>query len=245
MQDVQQEAIRIVNEVQARGVILRLLGGLAIRIHAPSASHRAFSRSYPDMDFATPNKAREVERAMAEIGYGGDREFNLLNGASRLIFYGATPEQKIDVFVGSFEMCHKLPITERIAVEPLTLPLAELLLTKLQIVQINEKDLRDVCALLLDHPVGSTDGETINADRVAELCAKDWGLWRTITFGLDKVTAYSKGALDGSDAATIATRVAELRQVIDTAPKSIKWKTRSAVGERVRWYELPEEVERD
>lgn len=245
MQNIEAEAQRIVKAAQAQGVILRLLGGLAIRLHAPSASHRSFSRSYPDMDFATPNRSREVEKAMDQIGYTGDREFNLLNGASRLIFYGGSEQQKIDVFVGSFEMCHKLPITERIAVEPITLPLAELLLTKLQIVQINEKDLRDICALLLDHPIGSTDQETINADRVGELCAKDWGLWRTITFGLDKVVAYSSGALDASDAGTIATRVAELRQAIDAAPKSIKWKTRSAVGERVRWYELPEEVQRD
>lgn len=243
--DILQEAQRIVAAGQAQGVILRLLGGLAIRLHAPSATHRALARNYPDIDFATPNKGRAVEQVIAGLGYEPDKTFNLLNGDSRLLFYDPARNRQIDVFVGSFEMCHRLPITDRITVEPLTLPLAELLLTKLQIVQANEKDLHDLLALLLDHPLGAGDDETINLPYIAQLAAKEWGLWKTLTVSLGRLRAYvDRCALDDQAQATIRARIDELRHALDAAPKSLKWKTRAAIGERVPWYELPEEVKR-
>ncbi|HSH77699.1 MAG TPA: hypothetical protein VLA19_04105, partial [Herpetosiphonaceae bacterium] len=151
----------------------------------------------------------------------------------------------VDVFVGNFEMCHRLPLAERLAVEPLTLPLAELLLTKLQIVKINGKDLGDLAALLLEHPVGNGDKETINAARIAELCGKDWGLWKTIGINLHKLHSFASSQdLPDEAKQAIKTRADELLKVLDDAPKSLKWKTRAAIGERVQWYELPEEVNR-
>lgn len=244
--NIEAEAIRIVEAAEGQGIVLRLLGGLAIRRHAPSAAHRALARSYPDIDLATlPRRSQAVETLLNSLGYQPNKTFNLLNGSSRLLFYDTARNRQIDVFVGSFEMCHRLPITERIALERITLPLAELLLTKLQIVQMNEKDLRDICALLIDHPVGANDAETINALRIAELCATDWGLWKTVSLSLDKVAAFCATAdLDDPAQRTIPARIGELRQAIDAAPKSLKWKTRAALGERVKWYELPEEVKR-
>jgi hypothetical protein len=125
------------------------------------------------------------------------------------------------------------------------LPLAELLLTKLQIVEINEKDLRDVTTLLLDHPLGTTDEETINVARMAELCGKDWGLWKTVNINLHKLRSFVLDQDLGNDAKrTITLRIDELLVTLDDAPKSLKWKTRAAIGERILWYELPEEVKR-
>lgn len=243
--DILQEAQRIVEAGQAQGIVLRLLGGLAIRAHSPSATHRALARTYPDIDLATPGKGRAVEQLIAGLGYEPDKPFNALNGDSRLLFYDPARNRQIDVFVGSFEMCHKLPISDRISVEPLTLPLAELLLTKLQIVQANEKDLRDLAALLLDHPLGASDVETINLPYIAQLAAKDWGWWKTIMVSLDKLRAYvAQSDLDNDAQALLRTRIDELRHALDAAPKSLKWKTRAAVGERVQWYQLPEEVQR-
>ena len=142
-------------------------------------------------------------------------------------------------------MCHRLPITERLALETLTLPLAELLLTKLQIVKLNDKDVRDICALLIDHPLGENDSETINVSRVARLCAEDWGLWKTVSLSLDKVgTVSADYDLETADRATLAKRIASIHQALEQAPKSLKWKMRAALGERVPWYTLPEEVQR-
>ncbi len=243
--NIEQEARRIVAAAEAQGITLRLLGGLAIRLHAPSATHRALERAYPDIDLATDARSQAVESLIAGLGYAPDRQFNLLHGSSRLLFYDESHGRQVDVFVGRFEMCHRLPITERLALESLTLPLAELLLTKLQIVQLNEKDLRDVAALLLDHPVGDSDAETINAAYIARLLANDWGLWRTITLNLDKARAFADSSgLDESQKGVIRERIESLLAAIEAAPKSFKWKSRAAIGERKRWYELPEEVER-
>ncbi len=245
-EDIQEEALRIVHAGDAQGILLRLLGGLAIRIHAPSASHRALARSYPDIDFATPvRRAQLVEALFVDLGYEPNKTFNLFNGDSRLLFYDMAHSRQIDVFIGGFEMCHRLPITERLSLEPLTLPLAELLLTKLQIVQMNEKDVRDICALILDHPFGDTDAETINLPRIAGLCAEDWGLWRTITLSADKVqNLLDEYHLEPADKATIIYRLDILRHALLDTPKSLKWKMRARIGDKMPWYELPEEVKR-
>ncbi len=244
--DIEQEARRIIAAGEAQGLRLRLLGGLAIRLHAPSATREPLVRAGADIDLVTDARSHTVERLLSGLGYLPDREFNLLHGATRLLFHAARQARRVDVFVGRFEMCHRLPITARLALEPLTLPLAELLLTKLQIVQLNAKDLRDIAALLLDHPVADGDAETINALYIARLCASDWGLWRTVTGNLDTVRTFvAASGLDAAARALLDERIAALRAAIDAAPKSFKWKSRAVIGERARWYELPEEVARN
>ncbi len=246
LSDALDEARRIIAAGAEKKLTMRLLGGLAIKLHSPSAGHRALVRTYPDLDFAFAGKAGyKIEALMPELGYEANQAFNLFNGAHRLLFYDHGNERQIDVFVGSFHMCHDLPITERIALEPLTLPLAELLLTKLQIVQLNEKDIRDICALVLDHPIGEGDAETINLRRVTDLCALDWGLWKSVTVSLAKVQDYCDAHdLDAPSKQTIAERLKALNQALDEAPKALRWKVRASVGERLPWYDLPEEVKR-
>jgi hypothetical protein len=244
--NIDDEARRIVAAADARGLLLRLLGGLAVRLRSPSAGHRALSRAYPDIDFmAASRNSQAIEALLAELGYQPNKEFNLLNGSARLLFYDPERERQIDVFVGQFEMCHRLPIGERLDRDQLTIPLAELLLTKLQIVQMNEKDVRDICALLIDHPLGAGDGEAINLARIARLCAEDWGLWKTVMLSLQKVRDFCEPYdLAASDKQKLLERVGSLSQALEAAPKSLKWKVRARLGERVQWYELPEEVQR-
>ncbi len=244
--DIEEEAVRIIRAGDAEGVNLRLLGGLAVRLRSPSATHRALARSYPDIDFATPNNRNQaVEKLLTRLGYEPNKTFNLLNGNSRLLFYDTIHNRQIDIFVGSFEMCHRLPITERLAQEPLTLPLAELLLTKLQIVEMNEKDLRDIGVLLLDHELGESDGETINLPRLAQICAQDWGLWQTCVLSLDKAQKFFESSeLEREARTNISEKLQRLRRALETVPKPLKWKLRAKIGERVNWYELPEEVKR-
>ncbi len=244
--DIVEEARRIVTIAAERDLTLRLLGGLAIRLHSPSATHRTLARGYPDLDFASAHKRGDkVEALLTELDYDPNKTFNLLNGDRRLLFYDEAHGRQVDVFVGGFHMCHRIPITERINLEPLTLPLAELLLTKMQIFQLNEKDVRDLCALLIDHPFGEGDAEMFNLSYITKLCADDWGLWKTVSLSVQKVQDFCDAyELEGSHKLTIIERLGVLRQALNDTPKSFKWKARSKIGERLQWYELPEEVKR-
>jgi len=242
-----QEAQRIIAAAAAAGLTLRLLGGLAIWHHSPSASHRALSRDYLDLDFALGERRSDrAEALLSGLGYAAHRAFNLLNGDRRILFSDAAHDRQVDVFVGGFRMCHTIPLLERLLLEPVTIPLAELLLTKLQIVELNPKDLRDVAALLLDHPLGVGDAETINLGRVAGLCCEDWGLWKTVSLNLDRSEQHLQQLeLEPSAWETLRERLGALRRTLQESPKSLRWKLRARVGERVPWYDLPEEVRRD
>jgi hypothetical protein len=139
-------------------------------------------------------------------------------------------------------MCHEIPLEQRLTVNAGTVPLAELLLTKLQIIELNEKDVRDTVALFHEHEV-TGDDSGVNAARVAELCGADWGLWRTITANLENVRAHlDRYALAPDESARVNARLEAVEERIEAAPKSRAWRLRARVGERVKWYETPEEV---
>jgi hypothetical protein len=163
-----------------------------------------------------------------------------MNSKERMLFFDNAHGRQVDVFVGAFRMCHEIPLEQRLEVDEASVPLAELLLTKLQIIEVNEKDVRDTVAMLLEHPLGDADGPTVNAAQVAKLCADDWGLWRTITANLE--TVRQQAARYDVDHVAVEQRLTELLERIDAEPKSRGWRLRAKIGERKRWYELPEEV---
>jgi hypothetical protein len=243
--DVVDEALRISEEAERGGATLRLLGGVAIRLRARDGLQPAFEREYADLDWIVPKgKSSEAQTFFDSIGYTPHVRFNAIHGRERLLFFDEENDRQIDVLVGTFRMSHQIPFGDRLALEPVTVPLAELLLTKLQIVQLNEKDVRDALALLHDHPVEERDGDAINAAQVARLCAADWGLWRTFTANLaaleDHIERYE---LAEESKGRIAERVGGLQERIEEEPKSFGWRMRAKIGDRKRWYELPEEVE--
>jgi hypothetical protein len=240
--DVVAEGKRLLARATDDDVLLRLLGGVAIGLRAPGELAPAFRRSYADLDFVTEKKAarRAVELFRSE-GYEPHVAFNALHGGERLLFFDNENDRQVDVFVGTFSMCHRIPLAGRIEVDPVSIPLAELLLTKLQVVQLNEKDVRDALALLHDHPVADRDGDTLNARKVAELCAADWGLWRTITQNLVACRGFAD-TYDLPDHPTLDERLDLLLDRIECEPKSRAWKLRARIGDRKRWYDLPEEV---
>jgi hypothetical protein len=240
--DVVSEGQRLLARAAEADVPLRLLGGVAIRLRAPGELLPAFRRTYADLDFVTAKKGanRAVELFRSE-GYEPHVAFNALHGKERLLFFDVDHGRQVDIFVGAFAMSHKIPLDARLEVDPVSIPLAELLLTKLQIAQLNEKDIRDALALLEGHPVGDADGETVNAGRIAALCGADWGLWRTITGNLDTCCAMAPG-YDVPNRAEVEARLRQLLHRIEAEPKTRSWKLRAKIGERKRWYELPEEV---
>lgn len=244
--DVFEEAVRLLTAAQEAGVRVRALGGMAIVLHVGDLLHPAFRRDIHDIDLATPKReGRSVSEFLTDQGYEPNRTFNAMHGARRLLFYDEPNGRQIDVFVGTFEMCHQLPLEQRLELEPLTLPLAELVLTKLQIVRLNRKDVYDLYSLFLTHEVADHDSEAINATWIGELCGRDWGLYRTVQLNLERLrTDLSVPELSPPELDTIRERVEQLEQAIERAPKSGKWKMRARVGDRVRWYEDPEEVEK-
>jgi hypothetical protein len=247
MPDIVDEVQRLMEASDRQNMHLRLIGGLAIRVHSPSATHRSLRRDYPDMDFVVPKRVkRKLDDFFADLGYVPEKNFNLLNGDRRLIFYDAGSGRRIDVFVGDFEMCHKLPMRNRLDSHPVTIPLAELFLSKTQIVDLNRKDALDIVSLLLDNEVGFTD-DTINMDRIARLCLKDWGLYKTLTINLSKVESVlvnENPGLSDDDTQRVLERINTIRRILDRAAKPFLWKIRDRVGTRVRWYTEVEEVNR-
>ena len=241
--DIVEEAIALVQAAEQRRLTLRLFGGVAIRVRA-SREHPGLARAYKDIDlFAPGGTSRRVARLFEERAYTQDAQFNAVHGHYRLIYDDEAHGRQVDIFVGKFEMCHALPLAGRLGVHPLTLPPADLLLTKLQIVELTDKDQRDALALLLDHAVGAQDDD-IDAGHIARLCAAEWGLWRTVTGNLERLAAaVGAYALSADERAVITQQIEALTDAIAARRKSARWKTRAIVGDRLQWYELPEEVD--
>jgi hypothetical protein len=244
LEDIVAEGERLLGLAAGDGVAIRLLGGVAVRLQAPDLPP-AFDRRYKDLDFAAPKGGSgAADKLLRAAGYEPHTAFNALNQKERMLFFDTAHDRQVDVFVGAFRMCHEIPLSERLQVQDRTVPLAELLLTKLQIIELNEKDVRDTLLLVHGHDVSDGDGETINGTRIAELCASDWGLWRTITANVAKVLEHA-GDYDvpEPDRERIAARLQAVLDRIDAEPKTRGWKLRARIGERKRWYELPEEVD--
>jgi hypothetical protein len=225
-------------------VPLRLIGGIAIWLRCPSADHELLRREYMDLDLlGLSSRTAEIKHFLSELGYQGDKFFNSLHGRTRLLFHDLENQRQVDVLFDEMDMCHRLDFRSRIDVDAHTLPIADLLLTKLQIVEINPKDIADLFTLFSDHCIGDQDGEIINGRYIAHLTAGNWGLYRTIQINLERVVEYAKFVPQVGQYA-IERQVQELRDMIDSEPKSVKWKMRARLGDRVKWYELPEEVRR-
>ena len=245
--DIQIEMNRLIAAANEKSILLRVLGGLAIKVHH-KADHPVFTREYGDLDFVVTGKQRrEFEAFMPQMGYSPHKQFNVLNGSDRQIYYHNETEMKIDIFVDTFSMCHKIPLEGRLHLHPITIPLAELLLTKAQIAELNRKDALDIASLLLYAEAGFDDEEKINLKRIAQLCGADWGLYKTTSINLKRVeetVSDEKLNLTGSERDVILKRVSEIQKTFETMPKSLAWQMRDKVGTRIRWYEEVEEVAR-
>ena len=210
---------------------MRLIGGVAIALHSGrgEAPHRVFS----DLDMVASRKGANLLTAVLKRrGYGGERQFNALNGDRRLIFHG--PVGKLDVFIDRFEMCHAIPLASRLDLDNPTATVTDLLLTKLQVVKLNEKDVQDVALLLATHDCRSGEGDWVNVAYLGSLLGSDWGLWRTVTGSL---------AAMSTAVPAMRSRADQIREALEAAPRTSRFRIRARIGERKRWYELPEEID--
>lgn len=239
--DMADEARRLVDGARERGVTIRLLGGLAARMHC--AVLLFCLRDYSDIDAVGLSAQRtQIVETFRALGYEPHRMFNALHGDRRLQFYDPQHERHVDVFLDRFAMDHTIDLRHRLDLDPYTIPLADIVLTKLQVERLNAKDVRDILTLFKDAEVGTADrAGVINLAYIAALCAQDWGLHHSVSRNIANIARYiGDYELDDADRARVLERLQRLRALMESAPKSLRWRLRALLGERARWYEMPE-----
>ena len=241
-----EEAVRICVAAADEGITIRMVGGLAIQYLTPEFPPRGGDGQ--DLDLAIQSADRRpLTQFLTARGYVGDKNFNALYGHKQLYFRSAETQRSLDVLVDRLHMCHTVEFKGRLGRMPVTLDLADLLLTKLQIVELNEKDAQDVLYLCSAFPVREGDEPgTIGLDRIRPIVGSDWGWWRTVSSNLEKIMALAGGhgraLVPEGGKHDAVEQLRALSTAVETAPKSLRWKTRAKVGERIRWYEMPEET---
>lgn len=234
----------LIDKARAEGTTLRLLGGIAVFLNSPYGRNiNTLKRDYKDLDFVVNQKGvRGLTKVFLEEGLVEDKQFNALHGATRLLFYKGN-EFQIDIFIGIFEQCHKLNLEPRLNILPYTISLADIFLTKIQIHKMNEKDVKDLLMLLLDHDFGlKSPNEKSEMSYILEITSSDWGWFTTTKDNLLLLKDLSKNYLKGDDLRRVNEIVDYLVSAMDNAPKTLSWRVRSIIGRKVQWYDEPEEV---
>ena len=240
--DVVAQARRVLWAIDAANVPARALGGVAVALHEHTPLPPSLLRQYADIDLVV-GRGREGDlgRVLAVEGYEPDRRFNALYGYKRQLFWDRSNDRQLDVFVGRFAMCHELPLDGRLDDASGTLRPADLLLSKLQVVELNAKDVVDALALLDQHATGvERDGDLIGLDRIAAITGADWGWFTTASDTLDRL-AEASADFDPERSVRLRSRIDDVRDAIAAAPKSMRWRARARIGRRMHWYEVPEE----
>jgi len=241
LEDPIEEAERIAAAARAARVGVKLMGGAGIHIHSPSAHHPPLKRKYGDLDYVMPKRDRKAVLAFfPSLGYEANERFNLMQGDHRLFFFDNMNGRQVDVFIDAIKMSHVIDMRGRLDHEGPCASPSDLLLSKLQIYEVNHKDLVDLTALLLDHPVAANSDEAIDAGYIARLLSEEWGLYRTLQVNIEKLNS-TLDELD-VDRELIRSRLAEIWKAVDAQPKPLAWRLRAQLGDRMRWYELPEEA---
>jgi hypothetical protein len=218
------------------------MGALAFELRCPERAElrRALGRELSDIDFAAlSNQWDPIVEMFEDLGYTFDERWAMLHGHERLIFLLQPDGLRVDVFFDQLAMCHVIDLRDRLLLDELTIPLADLLLEKLQIVRLTEKDIVDTIVLLLEHPIGG-DEAVINADYIARLLAGDWGFYHTATINLLRIRdhfldTYSP-PLTAEECAQVREQIGRLLERIEAEPKTLKWRGRARLGTAIKWY---------
>jgi hypothetical protein len=242
---IEGEGRRLIDQAWEAGISARLLGGLAVAERVPGEIRAMFARPLGDIDLVIARReSGRLVTFMEQRGYREHVEYNAMNGRTRLMFVDSERGREVDVFVEEFRMCHAVPLRLEEADRrgSRVLPLADLLLTKLQIVELTEKDTIDILMLVIAYAVAGDEEDAIDADWIAARCGEDWGLWRTVSGNIRRVaSAVDRFGLPPARRADALIGLRVLSASIEQCPKSRKWRVRARVGERVRWYEEPDE----
>jgi hypothetical protein len=233
-----EAAVQIIDHAESMGFRLRLLGGLAFKRLCPSSNDR-YSRENKDIDLMGRREdSKKIMITMETLGYKPREVFNKLNMGQRLIYYDVANRRRVDLFLDEFVMCHKFNFKENMLAGTYTLPITQLVMTKLQVVEKTDKEYLDLIAAFRDFDV--TDGAGgILGNEIAELCSKDWGIYTTFSKSLEALLAKAE-TLSDDDKKTVVPKIRKLVEMMGEKPKSLAWKMRARIGERARWYDLPD-----
>ncbi len=246
-QEFIDEARMIIDRAKEHGVPLRLIGALAFNLHCPQFNyiHGEWGRVFTDTDFVARSEHGPILlNVYRGLGYRDNEMITTLYGEKRLVFDHPETGFHSDIFFDNLDFCHVLPLRERLDVDELTIPLAELFMEKMQIVQINKKDIIDTLMLIREHPVGESDEETINGPIIGRFLATDWGFWRTVTMNMEKIEAAlgQTDLFEKDDKDNIRGKMQQIKKYIDDTPKPLAWKMRSKIGDKIKWYKDVDEL---
>jgi hypothetical protein len=235
-------ALALVDQAQDRGIALRILGSLAYRLHCPAniALFEEMKRDLTDIDFAASSRQRKDTRAFLEgLGYVIDQDLLVTTEGARFAFTEPQTGMIVDVFFDELNFCHPIPLRDRLSLDYPTITPADLLLEKMQIVEINPKDIKDSIVLLLEHPLDTGNEDTVDGDYIARLLGDDWGFHYTVSQNFERLRREldTTASLTPAQADVVRGRLDELTRLLDDAPKSRKWKLRARIGTRVKWYQ--------
>lgn len=246
---VLSEASRILSQLKPKDTSLRLMGACAVRLSSPGFAqlYDSLDRPLSDLDFAAFSKdAKKIESIMSGLGYTQDKRIVAFHEAQRNFYYDEATHMKVDVFLDKLAMCHTIEFKDRLHLTFPTIPTSDILLEKMQIVQIAEKDLKDTVILFRAHQLGETDDNEINMKYLGKLLSSDWGFWYTVMTNLDKVKNYALALtqLSEDDKRDVSQKIENLKERLNNEPKSFRWKMRARVGPSVQWYNDVEDLVR-
>jgi hypothetical protein len=231
----------LISAAEREGLRLRLLGSLAFRFHCPGYVDYldAMERELTDIDFAASGKdRRELRKFFDGLGYIEDKDVLVTMEGARYSYMHPENDIGVDIFFDRLDFCHPVELADRLTHDSPTISLADLVLEKVQIVEINEKDIKDLIVCFLEHDVGTGDRELVDVDYIAGVLGKDWGFYYTATTNLEKVKAFLPKyvVLSDDERTLVQNRINALLERVDATPKSMRWKARARVGTKVRWY---------
>jgi len=246
-EDFVEEARKVVDAARERGIVLRIMGATSVRIHCPKFSylHDALQREITDIDFIGYAKQNSnVLKLLEDLGYTSDRRMLMFHFLGRYLFENPSNKRHIDIFFDKLEFCHTIDFKGRLEIDYPTISLSDIFLQKMQIVQINEKDIKDVIVMLREHEIGKEDKETIDSDYISGILSRDWGFWYTVMTNLGKVRAFlpEYQGLSSEDRSDISAKIDRLSEAIEKREKSFGWKMRAKTGTKQRWYREVDET---
>lgn len=239
-----EEAKVCVKEAEDKGIILRIMGGMAIYLHSQEYKQlwenleRLGKKVFTDIDFVSYGKFRsQVLGFFQNRGFTINQRMLYYYGKKRHIYYGERIPM-VEVFFDKLEMNHTIDFRNRLEVDSPTIPPAELLLQKIQMVRMNEKDIKDAIILIRAHEIGEDDKERINRASVGARLLSDWGFYYTATMNLQKIrnSLSNYAALGEEDIRIVEGRINQLLSYLEEEPKSMKWKSRALLGTKKKWY---------
>ncbi len=237
--DLLEAANQLLERVDEQEIAVKFLGGLAFKLICPSSAEGSLSRDNNDIDLAVRRKdVSKLKKLMETMGYEYPLRSNALH-PDQILYVDNQNKRQVDIFVDGFQMCHKLDFRHGLEDEGPTLPITELLMTKLQIAEITDKDLRDIGAALFDFEIGSGKHDIHDA-QITNITSTNWGVWKDFTGNLMKLkNRITKLAPDKAE--VIALSADSLLGLIAARPKSARWQIRARIGERMQWHELPQQ----